>query len=107
MTAAVRFDGFTYTHPGRDAPALCDVTLAIEPAEFVLVCGLSGSGKSTLLKAISGIVPHHYGGSAAGEVAICGLDLRDHDAGSLAAVCGTVLQDPESQAVMGGVEVKH
>ncbi len=106
MSAAVAFDRFSYTPPGRAAPALDDVTLTIEEGEFLLVCGASGSGKSTLLKAIAGIVPHHYGGSAAGAVAVAGRDLREHNAASLADICATVLQDPEAQAVMGGVEAE-
>ncbi len=38
-------------YPG-DAPALQDVTLSIEKAEFVFLTGASGAGKSTLLKLI-------------------------------------------------------
>ena len=51
-------------------------------------------------------MPHHFGGHASGEAAIAGRDLREHNAASLATVCGTVLQDPESQAVMGGAEAE-
>jgi energy-coupling factor transport system ATP-binding protein len=106
MSAVVEFAGFSYTPPGRDRPVLREIELSFAAGELVLVCGSSGSGKSTLLKAIAGIVPHHYGGSAAGEARIAGRDLRDHNAASLAEVCATVLQDPESQAVMGGVEAE-
>jgi cell division transport system ATP-binding protein len=38
-------------YPG-DAPALQDVTLNVEKAEFVFLTGASGAGKSTLLKLI-------------------------------------------------------
>jgi cell division transport system ATP-binding protein len=41
----------TKEYPG-DAPALQDVTLAVEKGEFVFLTGASGAGKSTLLKLI-------------------------------------------------------
>lgn len=100
------FSGFGYRYPGGELDALSDLTLAAHAGEFVLVCGDSGSGKSTFLRALSGLVPHHFGGVASGTAAICGCDLRDHDAGRLAASCGTLLQDPETQIVMDSVRAE-
>jgi energy-coupling factor transporter ATP-binding protein EcfA2 len=34
------------------------------------------------------------------------MSVRDHGPGELAAVCGTVFQDPETQVVMGGVRAE-
>ena len=98
--------GFTYTYAEASAPALRDVTLSFEPGTFTVLAGLSGSGKSTLLRALCGLVPHFHGGTAEGELSVAGLSLRDHGPGELAAVCGTVLQDPEAQVVMGGVRTE-
>lgn len=103
---AARFENFTYRYPGTGADALSDLTIELAAGDFVLVCGDSGSGKSTFLRALSGLVPHHFGGEAAGDAEICGRDLRDADAGSLAAFCGTLLQDPESQIVMDSVRAE-
>jgi energy-coupling factor transport system ATP-binding protein len=103
---SLRFEDFGYRYSADAAPALSGLTLTIDPGEFVLVCGESGSGKSTFLRAISGLVPHHFGGVVSGEASICGRDLRTSDAGSLAAVCGTLLQDPESQSVMDSVRAE-
>ena len=100
---ALVFDDFSYSYPDARAAALDGLSLDVAAGEFVLVCGDSGSGKSTFLRAISGLVPHHFGGSAAGSAQICGRDLRDHAAGELAACCGTLLQDPETQVVMDSV----
>lgn len=71
-----------------------------------MVAGASGSGKSTLLRAACGLVPHFHGGDVEGSLSVGGLDVRDHGPGDLAAVCGTVLQEPETQVVMGGVRAE-
>ena len=98
--------GFTYTYAEAAAPALRDLDLVLEPGTFTVLAGLSGSGKSTLLRALCGLVPHFHGGLAEGELSVAGLSVRDHGPGDLAAVCGTVLQDPEAQVVMGGVRAE-
>jgi energy-coupling factor transporter ATP-binding protein EcfA2 len=91
----------TYAYAGSDTPALEDIELQIEPGEFVVLAGMSGSGKSTLLRAISGLVPHFHGGSFAGTVTVADHDTRGHGTGALAAVVGSLFQDPETQIVLG------
>ncbi len=98
-----RVEGFSYAYPERDKPALRDVTLTIEAGSFTVLAGASGSGKSTLLRALCGLVPHFHGGRVSGELEVEGMSVREHGPGELAAVCGTVFQDPETQVVMGGV----
>jgi energy-coupling factor transport system ATP-binding protein len=98
--SALGFERFSYTYPGKDRPALREISVAIEAGEFVVCTGLSASGKSTLLRAASGLVPHFHGGAASGRVVVGGLDTRDHGPGDLARVAGTLLQDPETQVVM-------
>ena len=99
-------DSVTYTYAGASEPALDGVSLRVEEGEFVVVAGRSGSGKSTLLRAASGLVPHFHGGEFSGQAAVSGRDLRDHGPGALADVVGTVLQDPETQVVMGTVRAE-
>ncbi|MEA2278499.1 MAG: energy-coupling factor transport system ATP-binding protein [Solirubrobacteraceae bacterium] len=101
--SVLRLERVTYTYPGADRPALRDVSLAVEPGEFVVLAGLSAGGKSTLLRAANGLVPHFHGGTFAGHAVVAGRDTRDHGPAELAAVAGTLFQDPETQVVLGTV----
>src|SRR5918992_1603912 len=101
----VHAERFAYSYPGA-ARSLHDVSLEIEPGTFTVLAGLSGSGEATLLRAMCGLVPHFHGGEASGELVVGGLDVREHGPGELAAVCGTVFQEPETQVGMGGVRAE-
>ena len=103
MTPVLALDRVTYTYAQADAPSLRDVSLEVAPGEFVVLAGESGSGKSTLLRAACGLVPHFHGGEFAGRLTAGGLDSREHGPADLAAVAGTLFQDPETQVVLGTV----
>jgi energy-coupling factor transporter ATP-binding protein EcfA2 len=103
---SVSLQDITYAYPGSSAPALSMGSLIVEEGEFVVVAGLSGSGKSTLVRVLSGLAPHALGGTFGGRAVVCGMDTREHGPGELAAVVGTLLQDPETQTVMGSVRAE-
>lgn len=50
-----------YFTPQAETLALSDISLVIEPGEFVSLIGQSGCGKSTLLSIIAGILPPSEG----------------------------------------------
>jgi energy-coupling factor transport system ATP-binding protein len=104
--SVLELDRVTYRYPDAADPALDDVSLVIEPGDFCVVAGLSASGKSTLLRAACGLVPHFHGGEFGGRLVVGGLDIRDHGPGDVAAVAGTLFQDPETQIVMTTVRAE-
>ena len=104
--SVLELERVSYAYPGAREPALRDVTLRIDPGEFVVLAGGSAAGKSTLLRAAAGIVPHVHGGTFAGEARCGGLSTRDHGPASLSATAGSLFQDPETQIVMGSVRAE-
>jgi energy-coupling factor transport system ATP-binding protein len=100
------FDRVSYAYPGSRRAAIDDVSLVLEPGELVVLAGASGSGKSTILRAACGLVPHFHGGTFAGTVHAADMDTREHGPAELAAVVGTLFQDPETQVVMGTVRAE-
>ena len=104
--STLTFEHFGYRYPGAAEPALRDVSLHVDAGEFVVLAGLSASGKSTLIRAACGLVPHFHGGEARGPRARRRARHARARAGRLAAVCGTLLQEPETQIVMGTVRAE-
>lgn len=66
----ILLDRITKTYPGDEEPALDNVSLHIEPHEFVFLVGKSGAGKSTLIKMIT-----KEEQPDSGKIVIGGIDL--------------------------------
>lgn len=76
--------GKTFDGPAGPIHALRDVSLRVDPGEFVGVRGPSGSGKSTLLNMITGIDR-----PTRGNIHVTGADLNDLNENQLARWRGT------------------
>ena len=87
----ITFENVTKTYPGGRQAALSDVTVGIEPGEFVFLVGPSGSGKSTFLRLV---LREHR--ATSGRVLVDGQDeghLPRSRVPRLRRAVGTVFQD--------------
>jgi energy-coupling factor transporter ATP-binding protein EcfA2 len=94
---------YRYTSAGPSW-VLEDLSLHIEPGEYVLICGASGSGKSTLCRTFNGLIPHFYGGVLEGKVWVAGLDTGMHPVSELFSHVAMIFQNPEAQLFNSSVE---
>jgi NitT/TauT family transport system ATP-binding protein len=60
------------TQDGSDIHALSEVSVSIDPAEFVVIVGPSGCGKSTLLRLVAGLVSPSSGAVRIAGAAVVG-----------------------------------
>ena len=84
-----KIEDLTFTYPGRQIPALSNITLKVHKGDFITLCGRSGSGKTTLMRLLKpALAPH---GIQSGRIAYAGADQE--------VEVGFVLQNPENQIV--------
>jgi ATP-binding cassette subfamily B protein len=83
----LRFEGVTFTYPGREVPALTDVSLHLPPGASLGLVGANGSGKTTLVKIAAGLyLPD------SGRVTLDGLDLTEWSREALTARISAMFQ---------------
>ncbi len=88
----------TFTYPGREEPALKNVSCRIGQGEFVLLIGETGCGKTTLIRRLRHeIAP---AGELTGSVLLEGEDITGRDG---VTRVGYVGQYPEENVVCGTV----
>ena len=95
---AVRFEDFSYQYP-KTGQGLDRVTLSVPKGSFTVVTGTNGSGKTTLCLAMTGLVPHFFGGAMSGRVLVEGQNTAERAVADTAANVGLVMEDYESQLV--------
>lgn len=97
MSAALAYEGVSFSYPGAAAPVLRDVSLEVPEGAFALLAGSTGSGKSTLLRlAKPEVAPT---GELSGTVSALGSDVRALGPRASARAVGYVFQSPDEQVV--------
>lgn len=89
----------TFNYHEDDKKALDNVSLSINPGEWVALIGHNGSGKSTLAKTINGLIR-----PTAGEILINGEKLTEENLWDMRKMIGMVFQNPDNQFVGSTVE---
>ena len=90
----------SYAYEGSKEPAVHNLSLRIEPGEFVAILGHNGSGKSTFAKLINALyLPSD------GRLLVCGMDTRSEaNCWAIRQRAGMVFQNPDNQIVATLVE---
>jgi len=66
----------------QSVPVVNDVSIRVEPGEFLVLLGPSGSGKSTLLRAIAGLTEIDHGRVSLHGRDVTGIPAREREIGS-------------------------
>ncbi|HAV21889.1 MAG: ATP-binding cassette domain-containing protein [Bacillota bacterium] len=89
------------TSTGNGRMALNNVTLSLQPNDFVTIIGSNGAGKSTLLNVIAGVFP-----ADSGQIVIDGEDVTSLPEHRRASLMGRVFQDP-MQGTAGSMSIEE
>jgi ATP-binding cassette, subfamily B, multidrug efflux pump len=84
----VEFKEVSFSYPGAEQPAICNITFSAKPGEITAIIGGTGSGKSTLVN----LIPRFYDVES-GSVLVDGIDVREMSQESLRSKIGFVPQN--------------
>lgn len=94
LSGRIELNRVTFSYGSSAPPVLQDVSLTIEPGQFVAIVGPSGSGKSTLLRLLLGFdLPQ------SGSILLDDKDLSQSDIRAARRQFGAVLQNAQ---LLGG-----
>ena len=85
--AAIEFRAATKRYPGRDAPAVRELSLSVPAGEICVLIGPSGSGKTTAMKMVNRLID-----ITEGDITIGGQSVRSLDLTELRRGIGYVIQ---------------
>ena len=91
----IQLENASYTYEEAAAPAVSQVSAAVQEGEFVAVLGHNGSGKSTLAKLLNALyLPTE------GRVVVCGYDTsKEENVWEVRRRAGMIFQNPDNQIV--------
>ena len=75
--AAIEFRAVTKRYPGREAPAVRELSLSVPAGDICVLIGPSGSGKTTAMKMVNRLIDITEGDITIGEQSVRSLDLTE------------------------------
>jgi osmoprotectant transport system ATP-binding protein len=85
--AEIVFDRVTKRYPGREEPAVDDLSLTIPAGDICILVGPSGAGKTTAMKMVNRLIEIDEG-----DIRIDGTSVRNRDVTELRRGIGYVIQ---------------
>lgn len=83
----IEFRNVSFSYPGAEEPALCNISLKAGPGQVTAIIGGTGAGKSTLVN----LIPRFYDVDS-GQVLVDGVDVREMSQEELRSKLGFVPQ---------------
>jgi thiol reductant ABC exporter CydD subunit len=74
--AVIKLNEVTVAYPGRDQPALSQLSLTIAPGDLIMLTGASGAGKSTVLQLLLRFIEPSCGTIAAGGTSLADIPVE-------------------------------
>ena len=90
----------TYRYPGKETPALEDVSFTIAPGETVALVGRNGAGKTTIVKLLGRLYDPDEG-----QILIDGRDIREYDPEALRQQFAVMFQDYAAYQLSAGENI--
>lgn len=88
LKEGLEFRNVTFTYPGKEEPALRDVSFKIRPDEAVALVGQNGAGKTTIVKLLTRLYDPD-----SGQILLDGVDIREYELAGLHEATGVIFQD--------------
>uniref|UniRef100_A0A7V3VUX8 ABC transporter ATP-binding protein n=1 Tax=candidate division WOR-3 bacterium TaxID=2052148 RepID=A0A7V3VUX8_UNCW3 len=86
--AKIEYKNITFTYPGKEKPALSNITLEIETGSFIGITGPIGSGKSSLVHLLLRLYEPQDG-----TIFLNGIDIKEYNLAELRKSIAFVPQD--------------
>ncbi|MFI9100050.1 ABC transporter ATP-binding protein [Streptomyces fildesensis] len=96
----ISLDSVTFTYPGKEHPAVADVSMTIIAGQVIALVGENGSGKSTLAKVIAGLYLADRGSVCWGDT-----NLAQAEESSIYQRLAFIMQAPTQWPFSAGVNI--